>query len=422
MSLPADTVSSPMRPRRGVLRRALSLLASRKGETPGAGKKTVLQGMPTQELTRHLSLTLISGHPDRTALARMLKPAILDWKAHNWSALGERLANMDRRHSALPSGERVATALGQALFRQVIGPKASQMIDRGQSVTAEDLPDDVLAPLMRAITRPATDPTIHFLAAQFSLEAGWARRGEEDSELALEDALNAAQARFRAARNILHHIAPRAPHSAYFAEIDYRTLAAEGTTEDALTRAAIRWTRTDPTAFMPYAVHGLHLLPRWYGTQDTLPAFAKRSWSKTHETLGAGAYAACYLQAIEADRTALLSLDFVAFREGLVDMMQESDDPDLTCNAILRTLWEAGHPDAVTDRDTAALRKARRELRGVFTYLVRNTLGPVIPDVWGPTWTETRILHALAEAFEDDIARGARISVGLQGTVISAAV
>lgn len=411
--------------RRGPLRLALSLpgalaqklIRQAPGDTPSR-----LQGMSTVELQRHLSLTILTGHPDRKALAQHLKPAIREWQAHNWEALGQRIHRLDRRHAALPSGERIATALGQALFRHVVGSKVCHMIDRGQAVTASDLPEEAFSPLSRAIAQTETDPAIHFLAAQFNLETGWARRGDDYSEYALEDALYAAQARFRVARNILDKIASRAPHSAYFAELDYRVCAAEGTTEDDLTRSAIRWSRTDPTALSPYAVHGLHLLPRWYGTDQSLDTFANRIWSKTHETLGAAGYAACYLSALESDPAVLLTLDMDALREGLVDMMQESDDPDVTCNAVLRTLWEVGCDGyGIEGRDTPALRRARRELRAIFSYLAHHTLGPVMPDAWGSNWTEARILHALAEAFEDEISRGQRVAIGLDGATIDAA-
>ena len=90
---------------------------------------------------------------------------------------GQRIARLDSRHATLPSGERVATALGQALFRHIIGPKVCQMIDRGQSVTTSELPEQLFAPLARALARTETQPSIHFLAAQINLETGWARRG-----------------------------------------------------------------------------------------------------------------------------------------------------------------------------------------------------------------------------------------------------
>lgn len=406
----------------GPLRRALSLptrLVRRFRPTGSDARASTLSSFSTSQLQQQVSLTILTGHPDRKALAQHIKPAIRDLQSHDWDSLGNRLTRLDRRHSALPSGDRIAIALGQALFRHMAGPKACQLIDRGQSLTDEDLPPEFFAPLTRALSKPDTPPAIHFLAAQLNLEAGWARRPNDLSDYADEVALNAAQARFTLARSILDNIAARAPHSAHFAELDYRVRAAEGTTEDELTRAAIRWSRTDPTALSPYTVHGLHLLPRWYGSEGSLDAFADRSWSRTHESLGAAAYAACYLAAIESDPNALLTLDMIAFRDGLIDMMRESDDPDVTCNAILRGLWEVGSEGYGTEgHDTAALRRARKDLRSLFVYLARNTLGPVMPDAWGSHWTEARLLHAIAEAFEPEILSGKQISIGLDGTHI----
>lgn len=421
----AQTPAPNGSPRQGPLRLVLSLpaaLAQRFRRAGDPDTHSAVHAMTTEELGRRLTLTVISGHPDRVDLAHHLKPAIRDWQAQDWDNLGQRIARLDSRHATLPSGERVATALGQALFRHIIGPKICQMIDRGQSVTTSELPEQLFAPLARALARTETQPSIHFLAAQINLETGWARRGDDFTEFALEDAIFAAQARFRVARNILDQIASRAPHSAYFSELDYRVRAAEGTTEDELTRAALRWTRTDPTALTPFSVHGMHLLPRWYGAEGSLGQFANRVWSKTRETLGAAGYAATYLSAMEVHPPAGLSCDIDTLREGLIDMMQQSADPDLTCNTVLRTLWEVGTEGYGTDgRDTTALRRARRDLRQLFGYLARNTLGPVMPDVWGRGWTETRILRALAEAFEDDITRGRHIAIGLDGAVVGAA-
>ena len=104
---------------------------------------------------------------------------------------------------------------------------------------------------------------------------------------------------------------------------------------------------------------------------------------------------------------------------GLIDMMQQSDDPDLTCNAILRILWDVSSDGfSANGRDPLALRRARTELRGLFAYLVQNTLGPVMPDAWGRGWTEDRILRAVAEAFKAEIASGRFVAIGLDGAHI----
>jgi hypothetical protein len=406
-----------------LLRHALALprsVARALRPTDNTGHTPEPATLSTEILRDRLSLTIIAGHPDRAALAEYVKPSILEWQAHDWEGLGQRLTRLDRRHSTLPSGDRTVPALGQALFRHIVGATVRQMIDRGQTVTTTDLPEDLFAPLTRALGRDDTAPAVHFLAAQFNLETGWARRGDDYGEFAGDDALFAARARFGVARNILDRIAAKAPHSAYFAEMDYRVRAAEGCTEDDLTRAAIRWSRTDPTSLTPFAVHGVHLLPRWYGDSQSLATYADRVWAKTHETLGAAGYSTSFLSAIEQDPTALQFLDPRAFREGLIDMMQQSDDPDVTCNAILRVLWEVSSDGYGTDgRDPTALRRARHDLRDTFAYLVRHTLGPVMPDVWGRNWSEPRILHALAEAFADEIGSGKSITIGMDGVRIS---
>lgn len=375
--------------------------------------------LSTGQLAERLDLTVVAGHPDVAALRPHLKDTLQDWRDGDWGRLGMRLSRLDRSHAALPSGERIAPALGRALFRHLAGPAVCALIDKGQAVSPADLPDDLITPLLRILPQPQVDPTLHFLAAQFQLEMGWARRGDNYAVYAMDGSLSAAESRFRAASTALDRIASRAPHSGYYSELDYRVQAANGTTEEELTRAAARWSRTDPTSLVPYATHGLHLLPRWYGDENSLQDFADRSWSKTHDTLGAAAYAAVYLAAIEGDLEAAIHPDMEVFREGLIDMMQDSDDPDLTCNTILRILWEAGgEAYDGAGRETRALREARLALRDLFDDLARNTLGPVMPDVWGGRWTETRIMHAVASAFVEEINAGKKIAIGLQGAVI----
>lgn len=388
----------------------------------GSGKRTqtrVIDRMNTEQLANQLGLTVLVGHPDQKALHPNLQDSVKNWRDHDWRSLGQRLDRFDKIRARLPSGERIAPALGRALFRYLAGPANCAVIDRGQSVPPEDLPENLFEPLMRVLTQPQINPSLHFLAAQFHLELGWARYGDDYAEYALDGSISSAEARFRTASNLLDRISPHAPHSSYFCEIDYRTRAANGTTEDDLTRAAIRWSRTDPKSLIPYTTHGLHLLQRFYGGERSLPNYADRSWSLTHESLGAAAYAAIYLSAIEGDLEAAPLLNKDVFREGLIDMMQESEDPDLACNAILRTLWDVSS-DAYTDtaRESKTLREARRHLRALFCDLARNTLGPVMPDVWGGRWTEAKILHALAEAFETEIAEGKAVAIGLEGAVI----
>ncbi|WP_148234741.1 hypothetical protein [Pseudooceanicola batsensis] len=402
-----------------------SLLRSVRGrvglsrDTGRADLRTVAR-LSTQQLGDRLGLTVVVGHPDARALRPHLSEAVADWQAQDWDRLGPRLARFDRCRAALPSGERIAPALSRALFRHIAGPAACTLIDRGRSVPSTDLPEDLFAPLQRILGQQETDPALHFLAAQVQLELGWARRGDDYADFALDEALSAAQARFRVARTVLDRIAPRAPHSSHFAELDYRVRAAEGTTEEELTQAAIRWSRTDTTALAPYALHGLHLLPRWYGTEGSLRAFADKSWAKTHENMGAAAYAAVYLAALESDLETALTLDLAVFREGLIDMMQLGEDPDLTCNAVLRLLWEVSlAPSGIDRREPRAVRGIRHEMRALFYDLARHALGPVMPDVWGGRWTEARILHTLAEPFAEELAAGRTVSIGLQGAMVS---
>jgi len=379
----------------------------------------VIDRMNTEQLAHQLGMTVLAGHPDQKALKPHLLEVAQDWRDHDWRRIGQRLSRLDGTHAALPSGERVAPALGRALFRHLAGPAICAAIDRGQSVPPEDLPDSLLTPLLRVLEQPQIDPTLHFLAAQFYLEMGWARHGDDYADFSADGALSSAEEKFRAASAVLDKIAARAPHSGYFAEIDYRTRAASGTTEEELTRAAIRWSRTDPSSLVPYTTHGLHLLPRWYGQDSSLRDYADRSWSKTHEQLGAAAYSAIYLSAIESDLEAAMTMNHEVFREGLIDMMQECEDPDLTCNAILRTLWDVSS-EAYTDvgREPKAMREMRHRMRALFCDLARTTLGPVMPDVWGGRWTEAKILHALAEPFANEIAAGKAIAIGLDGAVI----
>jgi hypothetical protein len=382
-------------------------------------KTRVLDTLNTEQLSNQLGMTVLVGHPDQKALKPHLLEIAQDWRDRDWGRIGHRLSRLDRMHAALPSGERVAPALGRALFRHLAGPAVCAIIDRGQSVSPEELPDDLLSPLLRVLDQPQIDPTLHFLAAQFHLETGWARHGDDYADYALEGALSSAEARFRSASAVLNKIAPRAPHSGYYAEIDYRTTAATGTTLENLNRAAIRWSRTDPTSLVPYATHGLHLLPRWYGEKTSLQDYADQSWSKTNGKLGAAAYSAAYLAAIENDPEAAFTMNPQVFREGLIDMMEEGDDPDLACNAILRTLWEISTaPFTETTREPKALRDLRHRMRALFCDLARTTLGPVMPDVWGGRWTEAKILHAVAEAFADEIADGKAVSIGLNGAQI----
>ena len=378
-----------------------------------------VQRLSTEHLADRIALTVLTGHPDKKALAGPLNSAILEWSARDWPALGQRLGKLDRRRAALPSGARIAPAIAIELFRHIAGPETCRKLDRGQSVNEAELPDALFEPLLDCIVLAEPDPALHFLAAQLYLELGWARHGSDQTQDLTPDRLDAARTCFDTAHQILEEIAPQAPHSAYFAEVNYRVRAAEGSTMEDLFSLFTRWRRSDPTTLTPFAVHGLNMLPRWYGEADSVSSFANIAWAKTHEKMGAAAYAATYLSAMEVDPQIMLGMDVPAFREGLMDMMQHSDDPDVTCNAILRILWEvSADAHGLTGREATSLRRARCELRELFFYLVRHALGPVMPDVWAGRWTEAKILHAVAEAFEADIQAGHRVSIGLDGAKV----
>ncbi len=110
----------------------------------------------------------------------------------------------------------------------------------------------------------------------------------------------------------------------------------------------------------------------------------------------------------------MMMVDMSLYREGLIDMIDHSRDPDATVNTILNTLYDVSQPRMFLGggREPKEFRDRRAQFRTIFDDIARARLGRVLPHRWSDGF-ETA-LYGVAETYKDQILAGETVHVGGQ--------
>ena len=302
---------------------------------------------------------------------------------------------------------------GQRLVRQERWDELIKLIetaDRGRHMTTGTMPvaellafgtrADVVHAAEHALLdgRPAKDAPLmegiealeHVLAeypdsyvvacivAQAHIDIGWAWRGNcWDVEVA-ERNREAFAAHFDRAADIMADFRAFKTCSPFLAATCCALL---GGTENGKNHVADRYEvliDLNPSNPRPMRAMGNHLLPRWYGSYDTLELEARRTASRTQKIWGAGGYTWVQFDAIVNDDEACANLDLDFFVEGMRDILKRRSDP-YTAN-FLAAYCSNSIGQAYSGNDQAD--HIRAQIADCANWIVRNHLTELHPMIW----------------------------------------
>lgn len=221
-------------------------------------------------------------------------------------------------------------------------------------------------------------PVVAAIVAQAHMDIAWAWRGNGWDEDVPPTNLEAFEAHFDRAADILERFCPKTSRSPFIMSTCCALMGGKHIDGDRITEryeALIELNHANPR---PMRAMGNHLLPRWHGSYAQLEVEARRTAARTAQTWGAGGYTWVQFDAITTDDAACANLDVDFFIEGLRDILERQPDPYTTnllaaycANAIGQSY--SGHPFADD---------IRSEIAKCAQWIVRKHLTELHPLIW----------------------------------------
>lgn len=348
-------------------------------------------------------------------------------RQERWEDLADEIRTADQERRATPGGMPIADLLAFGARSDVVQAAEHALLD---GRPAKD------APLLEGISALETvlhdhpdDYAVALVVALAHIDLGWAWRGS---------GWEATVPRLNRGAFVAHLDRASAVLDAYCGiELDSPALAAArcsllaGLREPHL-RIADDYEDLidlDPQNHRHMRSMGNHLLPRWFGDYDALELEARRTAARTQDIWGNGGYTWVCFDAIAIDEGACARVDVEYFVDGLRDIVSKC--PDQAMVNLLAAYC------AVALRQGAGLNEeadlTRMQIVDCSKWLIRDHLKEVHPLVWAHAAegfdNSARItsvsrfaargradaLHAIAEQFSDDIAKGLSVTFTADG-------
>lgn len=379
--------------------------------------------MNHDELAELFSFEIEKGHPNRAALSPVQDQLQAHIAASDWLAAANLIEKLDQSRSSLPSGIRTMRPLLNGVWTNIV-LQALPDYDSAvcEPVTATALPDSHIAGFIAAAQAHPENVRLQCLAAWMHLEMGWIRRGGDYVDFTGDDAFEGFEHHIKAAWDLTKDIDAESANSPLVAEIRYRCKAAGGGKGLAdLEKAHAEWVALDSANMEAFSLHGMFLLPRWYGSYDAVADAAQSAFAAHHDDTGLASYAATYLGAIELDHAAMIGLNVSQLKDGLLDMTARAENPSAALNAICARLSDiCARTYGITGKDEGKQIAAHKKaLKTVLKKFIREGMGTVTPAIWEPQWSELEVPYLLAEAFEAEIMAGQHVHLDHMGATIS---
>jgi hypothetical protein len=413
----------PIRAVLNVLYTPLALLGAATAVIKGQAEESPIWQMSHDELAEWFSFEIEKGHPNRDTLSPIQDKLEAYIAANDWLAVSALIENLDHSRANLPTGIRTMRPLLNAVWTKIVLQTLPDYNPAEcEPVPATALPDSHIADFLSAAQAHPNNIGLQCLAAWMHLEMGWIRRGGDYVDFTGEDAFQGFEHHIKAAWILTKDINAQSVNSPLVAEIRYRCKGAGGATGLAdLEKAHAEWVALDPANMEAFSLHGMFLLPRWYGSYDAVADAAQSAFATHHGETELASYAATYLGAIELDHAAMIGMNVGQFKDGLLDMTARAKNPSVALNAVCarlsdictRTYSTTGKGE---EKQIIAYKKV---LKVILKKFIRQGMGTVTPAIWEPHWSELEVPYLLAEAFEDEIMAGQSVHLDHTGATIT---
>jgi hypothetical protein len=381
---------------------------------------------PRVDPDRQLILPCQTHSDEETRRARHQDRGQFLARQERWEDLHNEIAHADASRAATPSGVTVATLLAAGARSDVV-------------LAAEDALNDAATPGLAGIEALeqvlAEHPGLYGIAlvtALAHIDIGWAWRGTGWRCEVSPRHKQLFQAHFARAEAILDAHCSLELNAPSLAGARCALLAAQARPQDRVADDYEDLIDLDPHNPHPMRAMGNHLLPRWFGSYQTLELEARRTAARSAETWGAGAYTWVYLDALAVDPMAAHNLDVDFFVEGMRDILARQPNQH-TVNRMAAFAAITMSPDRAATDLTPQATAARAALATCLDWIIAEHLHEVHPLIWaaaaaGPDIRanppprnalvhlgQTLARATIARHFADDLDQGTTISISKHG-------
>jgi hypothetical protein len=172
----------------------------------------------------------------------------------------------------------------------------------------------------------------------------------------------------------------------------------------------------DTDDIAPHYNVGRLLLPRYFGSYDQLELLGRQAVAWTHRRMGAAAYAALYLGALNIDTAPLNTLDPELFEEGIEDLICFRKRDPAHVPQVIEALWTLANLDFPFGMETQACHEwdKRCERMGELALEVtRSHLTGVHPGSWRNGTSGA--VSFVARAAQSELEAGRQVMLTQQG-------
>ncbi|MFK7743411.1 MAG: hypothetical protein AB8B47_00045 [Roseobacter sp.] len=293
-----------------------------------------------------------------------------------WDTLSAEVSQADQSCAATPAGMPIAELLCFGARADVVAAAEHALIDGAP-------PKD--APLMAGIegleemlSEHPDNAICAITVAHAHMDIGWAWRGTDWSAQVPARNLEAFEAHFDRARDILHPFDQSHTRSPLYQTACCALNGAGIVTGPDISRSYEKLIDLNPLNPGPMRALGNYLQPRWFGSHAELELEARRTAARTHAQWGAGGYTWVMFDVLASDAEACLQLDVGFFIEGLQDILDRFGDQHTTnILAAFCSYTLGGHRTGNPKADAVRVRIA-----DCAHWIVRKHMTELHPLIW----------------------------------------
>ncbi|MEM6480196.1 MAG: hypothetical protein AAF681_00010 [Pseudomonadota bacterium] len=347
----------------------------------------------------------------RFAVAELCQSLI---EAEDWVGLSEKLTHWDQTREKSDAGYALASTARDTVLNCM-----AEAVVEGHTCHPDPIlifADETVEFMETLVEKHPECYPLLALAADMRCYQGWVSRGADYSQYVTDDGWFGMAQHFAKAQALLDTHDPVAMNAPLLAAVRHKLLAFMPDADKHVGLFYEQWSDLDLVDQEPHAKHAIMMLPRWFGSEQTLEIEAQKAAIRTAEVTGDAAYFSMYRRAFDAWDPSILNLDTQALGLGAHDLITlRNDDPAVVAEVIQKMLWWTA---IGSDRDYS---KSEREIWSglaaeideIRRDITMNRLLAICPAAWEGGVEDA--LDTLSFFIQDDIKAGSTFRLGKTG-------
>lgn len=339
----------------------------------------------------------------------------------DWLALSDKMMGWDQKRASCEAGIPFS---GTAMWA-VISSLADQVCE-GHSCH----PDPIAILSVEVAEKLETLAALHSssypllaMAAEVRCHQGWYTRGADYAQYVSDDGWFGMASHFSKAEWLLDRVDPVAMNSPLLAAARHKLLAFMPEADRYARPFYEEWSALDPKDQAPHHKHAIMMLPRWFGSAETLQIEAQKAVVRTQETTREAAYFSMYRTVFNDWDPNVLEVDLQALKQGAYDLASlRKNDPAFVAGLLQETAWwvAIGADNLYREEEQARWAEVADGIHELRANLVRNHLTAIHANSW--EYGVDGALGEISTLFQKEITEGASFQMDKGGlTILSGA-